>query len=221
MDAAFIIEQLSVFTGCDEAYVDYIVQLVEDDTMETDEKRSIIMEFLSEAVGDGDQVSAVVSRILAHGNEARMRRIAEAETAAASAAAEAEAQRLAQAQTEATNNGADAPLSTKKVLSKEEKRMRERLLRQYGYEVDEAIENEDGEVEFVYSGGGSSSSKDSLNAPANTNMQRVKDAEAQRKAKMSAAHAEKVQRDKDARARQLAEAEKKKKGTQKQEKRRM
>ena len=40
--------------------------------------------------------------------------------------------------------------STKKQLTKEERKKREKLLARYSYDLDEIVENEDGEAEIKY-----------------------------------------------------------------------
>ncbi|KAJ3229560.1 hypothetical protein HDU81_005255 [Chytriomyces hyalinus] len=222
MDTAFVHAQLSNRLGvADEACAEYIFQLAEDESMDRDEKRAILVEFLGAALDNAcneAEVDAVVVEILdgmEKEKEKEMLKVAEAEKE------RQRAKELEELEKE-KNNAADpseTQQSTKKVLTKEERNARERLLRQYGYEVDECVENENGEVEFLYSG--SSTASAPVAAMANTNVQRVREAEAQKKASMQKAHAEKVQRDKDARAKQLADIEKKKAKTQKQEKRRM
>ncbi|TPX57632.1 hypothetical protein CcCBS67573_g09228 [Chytriomyces confervae] len=223
MDTSFVHAQLSNRLGvADEACAEYIFQLAEDESMDRDEKRAILVEFLAAALDNAcneAEVDAVVVEILdgmEKEKEKEMLKVAEAEKERQRAK---ELEELEKEKNSAAADPSDTQQSTKKILTKEERKARERLLRQYGYEVDECIENENGEVEFLYSG--SSTASAPVAAMANTNVQRVKEAEAQKKAGMQRAHAEKVQRDKDARAKQLADIEKKKTKTQKQEKRRM
>ncbi|KAI9334305.1 hypothetical protein BDR26DRAFT_937054 [Obelidium mucronatum] len=203
----------------DDAYSEYIAQLADDSSMSTDEKQEIIVEFLSDAIEDSatkQGIESVVAELLSKLENAKEAR--EQAAAAAKAANAAEAQ--SQPPSSSTVELQVAQQPAKKVLSKEEKKARERLLREYGYEVDEVVENEHGETEFLYSGGGSS--KASLpETMQNTNAQRVKEAEQQRRQKLAAGHAAEVERNKAARQKQLDDAEKKKKKTVKQEKRRM
>jgi hypothetical protein len=42
------------------------------------------------------------------------------------------------------------PRNTKKQLTKEERKRREKLLERYSYDLDEVVENEDGEAEIQY-----------------------------------------------------------------------
>ncbi|ORY51341.1 hypothetical protein BCR33DRAFT_846163 [Rhizoclosmatium globosum] len=214
---------LREFNLSDEAYVEYVFQLSEDDTIESSEKEAIVVEFLSEAVEgeSSERIGPVISALFA----ALQAQKADADAEAQAQAAKEKAA-LAQQLSEATladnsdNSAADAQLPQKKVLSKEEKKARERLLRMYGYEVDEVVENENGETEILYSG----NKEDKASMPdalMNTNVQRVKEAEQLRRQKMQAAHSAEVERNKAARQKQLDDAEKKKKKTVKQEKRRM
>ncbi|KAJ3057812.1 hypothetical protein HDU99_007117, partial [Rhizoclosmatium hyalinum] len=183
---------LREFNLSDEAYVEYVFQLSEDDTIESSEKEAIVVEFLSEAVeGDSsERIGPVISALFAALQAQKADADAEAQAQAAKEKA-ALAQQLSEA-TLADNSdnsaaNADAQLPQKKVLSKEEKKARERLLRMYGYEVDEVVENENGETEILYSG----NKEDKASMPdalMNTNVQRVKEAEQLRRQKMQAAH---------------------------------
>ncbi|KAJ3026592.1 UNVERIFIED_CONTAM: hypothetical protein HDU68_005410 [Siphonaria sp. JEL0065] len=204
----------------DEAYAEYISQLADDSSMDQSEKAEIIVEFLSDAVESKDiDITTVVTELLSKLDLAKKERQELSQQEKEREKQEQEAAKAAEANSVKPETETEQQ-PQKKVLSKEEKKARERLLRQYGYEVDEVIENEHGETEFLYSGGG----REKASLPEgmqNTNAQRVKEAEQMRRQKLAASHAAEVERNKAARQKQLEDAEKKKKKTVKQEKRRM
>ncbi|KAJ1569026.1 hypothetical protein HK405_010881 [Cladochytrium tenue] len=207
----------------DDSYAEYVAQLAADDSMAADEKLLIICEFLDEATER--KTESLVTAILEK---------AESLLSAKRQAAETEQQKKVEAiehcmaALAAQSLHDDQPEVPKRSgqpqLSKEERRRREMLLRTYGYEADEVVENEDGEAEILYSGAtGNSATATKAEASLfkNDNSDRVREAQHQRKAKMQSDHAAKVQRDKDALQKQLLEKEKEKRRTQKKEKRRM
>ncbi|KAJ3353206.1 hypothetical protein HDU83_007034 [Entophlyctis luteolus] len=226
----FIASQLHLHFGLsDEAYVEYIAQLCDDESIPVHDKTDIITEFLQEAAISTnssalsvtpDQVRQVVESMVER--LATDRAAAAAEAAAASAATEGRKEEHPGTRDPTTVEPASAG-PEKKILTKEEKRARERLLRQYGYEVDETVEDANGEVEFLYSGGGRSGQGEVLegSVAGNMNVQRAKEAEQMRRSKMATEHANEAERNRRAREKQLADAEKKKRGTVKQEKRRI
>ncbi|KAJ3199438.1 hypothetical protein HDU82_000418, partial [Entophlyctis luteolus] len=226
----FIASQLHLHFGLsDEAYVEYIAQLCDDESIPVHDKTDIITEFLQEAAISTnssalsvtpDQVRQVVESMVER--LATDRAAAAAEAAATSAATEGRKEEHPGTRDPTTVEPASAG-PEKKILTKEEKRARERLLRQYGYEVDETVEDANGEVEFLYSGGGRSGQGEVLegSVAGNMNVQRAKEAEQMRRSKMATEHANEAERNRRAREMQMADAEKKKRGTVKQEKRRI
>lgn len=113
-----------------------------------------------------------------------------------------------------------------KTMTKEERKKRDALLAQYGYDLDEMVEGADGEMEIVYkdrSAKGSSvgvSTGDPL-LMANNNADIVKQKEASRRAEMKKASENEKERNKAALEKQRLAQEKEKRRTQKSEKRRM
>ncbi|KAI8917269.1 hypothetical protein DFJ77DRAFT_459783 [Powellomyces hirtus] len=206
----------------DETFAEYITQLCSEDTMEADERREVIVEFLNEAA-EGKPVETVVEEILAKYSEMRDAAAAkeiEEKARLRDAAKEKELEAL-QSDTSSTPD----TRAGKRALTTEEKLARERVLAQYGYEEDEVVETENGEVEFVYKGknDGKGADMDSALLPKNDNAERVKAEEQAKKAKAAAEHAKNVQRNKELleKQKQKVEKEKEKKRTQKKEKRRM
>lgn len=110
-------------------------------------------------------------------------------------------------------------------MSKEDKKRREALLAQYGYDLDLVVEGENGEEEIMYTGEGGGSSRSSIGSGGgfdkNRNAEAVKQAEQLRRQQLADAHAQEKMRNKLALEKQRADQEKKSKGTQKREKRRM
>jgi len=114
-----------------------------------------------------------------------------------------------------------------KNMTKEERKKRDALLAQYGYDLDEMVEGADGELEIVYkdrsakaSAAGNVSSADPL-MMANNNSEIQKQKDAVRRAEMKKASETEKERNKLALEKQRLAQEKEKKRTQKGEKRRM
>ncbi|KAI8852014.1 hypothetical protein BC829DRAFT_91315 [Chytridium lagenaria] len=192
----------------DEAYSEYISQLLTEDSMETEEKLEVIKEFLEEATSK--DVTEFVEKLLRNAELLKLKAIDLSDAPSAQAPnIEAELEALK-----------ETTLSEpkKKVLTKEERRKRDQLLAKYGYDVDEIVEGADGEAEFVYRG---DTSVPELSIGGNDNAARVRDVEQQRRAKMKSEHEQTVLRNKAALEKQLADKEKEKRRTQKKEKRRM
>ncbi|TPX66682.1 hypothetical protein SpCBS45565_g04276 [Spizellomyces sp. 'palustris'] len=186
--------------------------------MEDDERREVIVEFLSEAT---DQpVEPLVDELLRRNAEWRekARRQEEEVKQKAIQAVKLKEQDALKA-TILQQEGKPA----KKQLSKEEKQARERLLAQYGYDLDEVVETADGEVEFIYKGkkDDKKSSSDEVLLPKNRNAEIVKQAEQAKRSQAQADHQKQVQRNKELQEKQRLEKEKEKRRTMKKEKRRM
>lgn len=112
-----------------------------------------------------------------------------------------------------------------KTMTKEERKKRDALLAQYGYDLDEMVEGADGEMEIVYKDRSKGSSagvntSDPL-LMANNNADIVKQKEALRRADMKKASENEKERNKAALEKQRLAQEKEKRRTQKGEKRRM
>ncbi|KAJ3215375.1 hypothetical protein HDU67_000531 [Dinochytrium kinnereticum] len=212
----------------DEAYAEYISQLIEDESIATEEKFEIIK---------SKDVKGFVDELLRKADLKKQEESAMKESAAVQAipASEAELEVLREIRI------TDEP--KKKMLTKEERRKRDQLLAKYGYDVDDIVEGADGEAEVVYKGESSSNDFNSesllshLNksyvnlvlisflisseVSANDNAAKVRDVEQQRRAKLKAEHEVVQQRNKAALEKQLLDKEKEKRRTQKKEKRRM
>ncbi|KAJ3181234.1 hypothetical protein HDU87_001363 [Geranomyces variabilis] len=209
----------------DEAFAEYITQLCSEDTMEDDERREVIVEFLDEASA-GQPVAPCVDEILAKHAERQAAAAAREKEDRAKSLHEAKQRELEalQADTAADPSSAAAGGGKKKVLSLEEKLARDRLLALYGYESEdhegddaEGKSGGDGSAGAASGGGGDPNGL----LMKNDNAERVRAEEQAKKAKAQAEHQKNVQRNKENVEKQKAEREKEKKRTVKKEKRRM
>ncbi|KAI8923035.1 hypothetical protein BC831DRAFT_473236 [Entophlyctis helioformis] len=132
----------------DETIADYLVGICLEETIPEDEKRESLIEFLSESTDK--PVEEWLDALLA-----RCVRLAEREKQAE----EAERARVLESQKEreqAVLKETTVPVQQRRLdgntasMTKEEKRAREKLLAQYGYDLDEIVERADGETEIVY-----------------------------------------------------------------------
>ncbi|KAJ3128173.1 hypothetical protein HK100_009329, partial [Physocladia obscura] len=181
---------LEHFGLSDEVYAEYIWQLVEDDGMDDGDKADIIVEFLSEAVGtETESVRTVVEGLISQlGAEKEKKREREKEKAQQEQEKAKEHAAREKAALKEKEDG-QGETAKKAPLSREEKKARERLLRQYGYAVDDTEETADGETDFVHGSATATHAAPDAPAPANLNVQRVKDAERVRRAKLASEHA--------------------------------
>ncbi|KNC98581.1 uncharacterized protein SPPG_06266 [Spizellomyces punctatus DAOM BR117] len=202
----------------DETFSEYITQLCSEETMEDGERREVIVEFLSEAT---DQpVEQLVDEMLRRNAEWREKARRQEEEMKQKAL---EAVKLQEREALQATISQQEIKPAKKQLSKEEKQARERLLAQYGYDLDEVVETADGEVEFIYKGkkDDKKSSSDEVLLPKNRNAEIVKQAEQAKRLQAQAEHQKQVQRNKELQEKQRLEKEKEKRRTMKKEKRRM
>ncbi|KAI8818393.1 uncharacterized protein EV422DRAFT_569817 [Fimicolochytrium jonesii] len=217
----------------DETFAEYITQLctecnfslvacngVEQDTIEEEEKREVIVEFLGEATSDEANVEPVVDELLKRNAEFRekaAKREEEERLKALEAAKQKELEAL-QSNRSSKDPQHDDQSKTKKAMSSSERLARERLLAQYAYETDDIVETADGAAESVSTrkkGG----ERDLL--AKNDNAERIRQEEQAKRAKAQADHQKKVQRDKELLEKQRLDKENQKKKTVKSEKRRM
>ncbi|KAL2918988.1 hypothetical protein HK105_201258 [Polyrhizophydium stewartii] len=204
----------------DETFAEYVLQICFEDTIPDDEKRDIIVEFLREAT-EQDVESWVDGVLASVGADKERQREAEA----AARQRELAAQREREQQVLKAGVQGEAPRKSEtREMTKEERRARERVLAQYGYDLDEVVETEDGEVEILYKGESDSratAGEGSGLLAKNRNADVVKEQEQARKLKAQAEHQKMVARNKELQEKQRLEKEKEKRRTQKKEKRRM
>ncbi|KAI8988602.1 hypothetical protein BDF20DRAFT_833436 [Mycotypha africana] len=142
-----VVKQLASIELKDDDIAEYIAGIVEDASMEEEEKRDVITEFLSEAT-DKDTTN-FVSAILNDWKKAQEEREKEADERKAKLIADAkvrEEERRLKAEKEQEENR--QLRNAQKELSKEQKEAREKLMQQYGY-VTEGGDDEDGESRKV------------------------------------------------------------------------
>lgn len=127
-----------------------------------------------------------------------------------------------QAQAVKEKEEADARRAAAKAMTKEEKAQREKLMKQYGYDLDEVRENEKGETEIVYKdrAGGQAGPDDSA-LGANRNADMIKEQDQRRRKEMKDQFEREKERNKILLEKQRLKEEKEKRRTQKKEKRRM
>lgn len=107
----------------------------------------------------------------------------------------------------------------KKQLTKEERKRREQLLARYSYELDEVVENEDGEAEIQYKDRSAIKEISEDLLQANRNTEQVKQKEQFRREQMRKQHEEEKERNRKLLEKQQHDKEKAKRKTMKREKR--
>ncbi|KAI9478406.1 MAG: hypothetical protein EXX96DRAFT_482899 [Benjaminiella poitrasii] len=136
-----VTEQLSTIDLKDDDISEYISGIIEDGSMEEDEKREVISEFLSEATDKNTE--NVITTLLSNWKKVQENKSKEEEEKKLKLIEEArvrEEERRLKAEKEQEEN---LSLRTaQKQLTKEEKAAREKLMAQYGY-VAEGDENEE------------------------------------------------------------------------------
>ncbi|KAG0252547.1 hypothetical protein BGZ95_006595 [Linnemannia exigua] len=207
---AFIAEQLQTISIQDEAITEYFARLVEEESMEEPERREAITELLADVTEDSTE--AIIDAVFAYWNglrEAELKKAEEEKEKALAAAREKERASLkVDLDTSSTNGNREGPLSMSsrhvvKTMTKEERKKRDALLAQYGYDLDEMVEGADGEMEIVYkdrSGGKGGADKGVATSDplmmANNNADIVKHKEAARRAEMKKASENEKERNK-------------------------
>ncbi|KAH7038770.1 hypothetical protein BKA57DRAFT_474153 [Linnemannia elongata] len=231
---AFIAEQLQTIAVQDEAITEYFARLVEEESMEEPERREAITELLADVTEESTE--AIIDAVFVYWNNLRDAELKKLEEEKEKALAEAKERERASFKADLNNdpstNRGEGPLSMSsrhvvKTMTKEERKKRDALLAQYGYDLDEMVEGADGEMEIVYkdrSGKGGADKGVSTGDPllmANNNADIVKQKEAARRAEMKKASENEKERNKAALEKQRLAQEKEKRRTQKSEKRRM
>lgn len=194
-------QYLSSIDITDETFTEYFIQILQDESMERDEQLEIITEFLQEASNENASawVATIIDKYIIQKLEFKEHTIQES------------IGKLAEVvKKEVVLNVKKAP----KEMSKQERQNRERLLAQYGYEVDDVVENELGESEFVRH---EHKETEIINI-REINKSAAKEKENIKKAQLKEKHIEDKIRNKQDLERQRLAKELKKKGTQKREK---
>ncbi|KAG0054442.1 hypothetical protein BGZ83_011236 [Gryganskiella cystojenkinii] len=228
---SYIAEKLATISLQDEAITEYFARIVEEESMEEPEKREAISELLMDVTEE--PTGTVIDSVFDFWNKLRQdeeKKVQEEKEKALEAAKEKERAALSSQLNDSTNREGALSMSSRHVvknMTKEERKKRDALLAQYGYDLDEMVENEDGEMEIVYkdrSGKGSDPKNVSTADPlmmANNNSEIQKQKDAIRRAEMKKASETEKERNKLALEKQRLAQEKEKKRTQKREKQRM
>ncbi|KAF9385683.1 hypothetical protein CPB97_004585 [Podila verticillata] len=225
----FIAKKLAGISLEDEAITEYFARIVEEESMEEPEKREAITELLADVTEEPTET--VIDSVFDFWNgmkEQEAKKAQEEKEKVLEAAREKERASF-KAELDNSNNREGAlSMSSRhvvKTMTKEERKKRDALLAQYGYDLDEMVEGADGEMEIVYKDRSKGSSagvntSDPL-LMANNNADIVKQKEALRRADMKKASENEKERNKAALEKQRLAQEKEKRRTQKGEKRRM
>lgn len=108
----------------------------------------------------------------------------------------------------------------KRLLTPQERKQRELLLQQYGYnQLDEVRETVDGELEIIYKD--TTASTNGTQLERNVNAERIKQQEQQKREQSKLLHQQKVEREKELLEKDRLRKDKERLRTQKREKRRM
>ncbi|KAL6052430.1 hypothetical protein QOT17_018590 [Balamuthia mandrillaris] len=205
-------QALAAFQLDDEAYTSYVEAIMKEEGDGEQDKKEAVLEFLSAAT-DAD-LSAFGDEMIAKWKEEQEK--------------ESKSRQNKQKQEEATvssvedkNSMTQEPVKEnrfdkQKVLSKEERKRREALLAQYGYESEQLNENGD----IVVAAESSAPLTATLGVEANTNASRIAEEEQRKRTAAKEKYQKKVQREKELLAIDKQRKEKRKQRTQKKEKRR-
>lgn len=220
-----VTEQLATIELKDEDISEYITGIVEDESMEEEEKREVISEFLAEAT-DKD-TATLIDTLLKNWKKVRQSQEKEAEEKKSKLIEEARAreeERKSRAEKEQEENS--ALRSAQKQMTKEEKEARDKLMQQYGYVAEGGEEEEEAQPTELTPRdrrrGKTLPVPDPLLA-ANRNAELVKEKEQARREQMKQASDKEKERNKMLQEKQKKEKvqDKEKKKTQKGERRRM
>ncbi|KAI8321932.1 hypothetical protein GQ54DRAFT_324586 [Martensiomyces pterosporus] len=214
--SSFLKEELAKRGIDDEAIVEYCVGLLDDDTMDGDEKQEAIAGYL-EAATDED-LGDVIKKALEMSDDERAKR----EVADQAKAKEALDRALIKEKEELERDAKETRevvSSTVRQMTAEERKQRERFLMTYGFDVDEIVEGQNGEDEIVYKG--RDEGKADLGVERNTNAQVAAEKDRALRESSRAAHQKKLEREKELVEKEKLRKEKEKRRTMKKEKRRM
>ncbi|KAG0031559.1 hypothetical protein BGZ81_001034 [Podila clonocystis] len=226
----FIAEKLAGISLQDEAITEYFARIVEEESMEEPEKREAITELLADVTEEPTET--VIDSVFDFWNIMKEQEAKKAQEEKQKVLEAAKERERASFKAELdNNNNREGALSMSsrhvvKTMTKEERKKRDALLAQYGYDLDEMVEGADGEMEIMYKDRSAKGSAAGVNTSdpllmANNNADIVKQKEALRRAEMKKASENEKERNKAALEKQRLAQEKEKRRTQKSEKRRM
>lgn len=195
----------------DDTFAEYILQLLRDNDMDEAERIEIILEFLNDSIGPTTEeeikhIDSIVKEFAIAG--AKLRNVVEVES-------------LVQSLPALDLTRSDCDMSEKKgpQMTAEQREERERILAEYGYEIVDEIEDENGETELVKSE--REPKKPVVENLKDLNSGIVREKELTKRLEMKNKFEVDKQRNKEDLAKQKLEKENKRKGTQKREKIRM
>jgi len=191
--------------------------------MEQDEKKDAVREFLEAAgsskASDEGFLDGLFEKYSAACGEAKAK-AAKAAQEASQAAKDAEKTALVVSADKDGSSSSSGTAPKKPEMTLAERRQREALLEQYGYDADDVVENEDGEVEFIYKDRSGNTLSDLSGLGENRNAADVAEKDAKKRAEAKDQHQRNVLRQKELDLREKERKEKAKKRTEKQERHR-
>ncbi|CAG8557579.1 13649_t:CDS:2 [Funneliformis caledonium] len=193
----FIRNKLFTIGLHEETFGEYIAGIITDDSLEESEKREAISEFISGATDNPSE--SIIDDIFKTWSEfeKEQQETKEAEEKLKQEKETKEAAALQQNFENASTSIEPATISLrnpKKQLTKEERKRREQLLARYSYELDEVVENEDGEAEIQYKDRSAIKEISEDLLQANRNTEQVKQKEQFRREQMRKQHEEEKER---------------------------
>ncbi|KAL6045016.1 hypothetical protein QOT17_023001 [Balamuthia mandrillaris] len=221
---------LAAFQLDDEAYTSYVEAIMKEEGDGEQDKKEAVLEFLSAATvcrttnqSSTEEFMAWDADLSAFGDEmiAKWKEEQEKESKSRQNRQKQEEEATVSS-VEDKNSTTQEPVKEnrfdkQKVLSKEERKLREALLAQYGYELEQLDEN--GDI-VVAAESSSAPLTATLGVQANTNASRIAEEEQRKRTVAKEKYQKKVQREKELLAIDKQRKEKRKQRTQKKEKRR-
>ncbi|CAM0136707.1 hypothetical protein VKS41_003516 [Umbelopsis sp. WA50703] len=223
----FISEKLATVELKDEEISEYIAGIVSEEFLEESEKREALTEFLSESTNKptDDLIDCFLSQW--HKEQEKEKEAAElAKAEAAAKAKEREKNSLAAGIPNSSGDDGKEPLTMSrrmapKQMTKEERARRERLMREYGYDLEDVVEGANGETEIVYKDRSKKATAEDPLLMSNRNSDIIKEQEKNRRDQMKQQSEIEKERIKQQQEKQKLDKEKEKRRTMKKEKRRM
>ncbi|RGB27873.1 hypothetical protein C1646_673671 [Rhizophagus diaphanus] len=210
-------KKLSTIGLHDETFDEYIVGIITDDSLEESEKREAISEFILGATDTPSE--SIIDDIFEGWAEFKVEEQEIKEKREEKEAKECDAIQQKSDALISTESPTMLPRNTKKRLTKEERKRREKLLERYSYDLDEVIENEDGEAEIQYKDKNETKEINEVLLKTNRNAEQVKQREQMQREQMKKQHEEEKEKNRKLLEKQQRDKEKAKRKTMKREKR--
>ncbi|GBB94673.1 hypothetical protein RclHR1_00240021 [Rhizophagus clarus] len=200
----------------DETFDEYVAGIITDDSLEESEKREAISEFILGATDTSSE--SIIDDIFEAWAEFKVEE-QEIKKLEKEAKEECDAiQQISDAST-STESPTMLPRNAKKQLTKEERKRRDKLLERYSYDLDEVVENEDGEAEIQYRDRNETKEINTDLLQTNRNAELVKQKEHLQREQMKKQHEEEKEKNRILLEKQQRDKEKAKRKTMKREKR--